>query len=204
MSRAHPQILAPLENAETGRLSLRRFEREDLDALSVVFAKPEVWRFPFGRGFSRHETAQFLEYEIREWQACGFGCWLATEKSTGRIVGYIGISVPRYLPAVLPAVEVGWRLDTEVWGCGFATEGATAALDAAFDRLGLDAVCAATQVENLRSGLVCDRLGMEWERVVTLAPTPRRGAIDANLYWMIRPQWLAKRAALHAGKTRQK
>ena len=188
--RAHPLVLAPLENAETSRLSLRRFEREDLDALSAVFAKPEVWRFPFGRGFTRHETAQFLEYEIREWDLCGFGCWLATEKSTGRVVGYVGISVPHYLPEILPAVEVGWRFDPDVWGRGFAAEGAGAALDAAFNRLGLDAVCAVTQVENLRSGKVCDRLGMKLERVVTLAPTPRRGAVDVNLYWTTRREWL--------------
>jgi RimJ/RimL family protein N-acetyltransferase len=189
-TRKYPQILAPLENAETAGLSLRRFEREDVDALSAVFAKPEVWRFPFGRGFTRQETAQFIEHEIREWDVCGFGCWLATEKSTRRVVGYVGISIPHFLPEILPAVEVGWRFDPDVWGQGFATEGGAAALDAAFNRLGLDAVCSAPQVDNPRSSKVCDRLGMKLERVVTLAPTQRRGAVDVNLYWMTRREWL--------------
>lgn len=185
----HPDVLVPLSDIETRRLSLRRFRLDDLPALSAVFAKPEVWRFPYGRGFTTAETEQFLAVQIEEWNLCRFGCWLAIDRSTQRTVGYVGISVPYFLPDILPAVEVGWRFDPDVWGRGYATEGATAALDAAFDMLGLDAVCSAPQVDNPSSSRVCDRLGMELERVVTLEGTRRRGPVDANLYWMTKEQW---------------
>ena len=39
-----------------------------------------------------------------------------------------GLAVPSFLPAVLPAVEVGWRLARPAWGRGLATEGARASL----------------------------------------------------------------------------
>ncbi|MET9340349.1 GNAT family N-acetyltransferase [Nonomuraea sp. NPDC003804] len=38
----------------------------------------------------------------------------------------------------MPATEIAWRLGRAAWGRGYATEAATAALDFAFDRLGLD------------------------------------------------------------------
>lgn len=191
---AAPKIAAPLGNNDTARLLLRRFESADLDALSVVFAKPEVWQFPYGRAFSRAETETFLKIQMREWEECGFGCWLAIEKATQRVIGYVGISVPHFLPEILPAVEVGWRFDPDVWGRGYATEGAAAALDEAFNTLGLDAVCSAPQSINPPSSRVCDRLGMRLERVVKAAATPRREAVDVNLYWITKDEWLRRKS----------
>jgi RimJ/RimL family protein N-acetyltransferase len=175
---AAPNIAAPLGDKETARLVLRRFEVSDLDALSVVFAKPEVWQFPYGRAFTRAETAAFLQIQMREWEECGFGCWIAIEKAAQRVIGYVGISVPHFLPEILPAVEVGWRFDPDVWGRGYATEGGGAALDEAFTTLGLEAVCSAPQSINPPSSRVCDRLGMRFERVVTAPATPRREAVE--------------------------
>lgn len=189
-----PEILAPLGNTETARLILRRFESADIDALSVVFAKPEVWQFPYGRAFSRAETDAFLKIQMREWEKCGFGCWIAIEKATKRVIGYVGISVPHFLPEILPAVEVGWRFDPDIWGRGYATEGAAAALDEAFNTLGLDAVCSAPQSINPPSSRVCDRLGMRLERVVKAAATPRREAVDVNLYWITKDEWLRRKS----------
>src|ERR1700694_471300 len=98
-----PAIAGPLGDVVTARLDLRRFEYTDLDELAAVFEHPEVWQFPFGRGFSRQETAIFLEAQIREWNDSQFGCWVARELSDGRIIGYVGLSVPTFLPEILPA-----------------------------------------------------------------------------------------------------
>jgi RimJ/RimL family protein N-acetyltransferase len=108
-----PLVAAPLPDVETERLSLRRFHKDDVDILQPIFEKPEVWMFPYGRGFTRDETAYFLKLQLEEWETCSFGCWLASEKDSGRAVGYVGISVPHFLPDILPAVEVGWRFDPD-------------------------------------------------------------------------------------------
>src|SRR5690348_12752615 len=109
-SRLHPPIRGPLGDVETERLRLSRFKPTDLDELARVFAKPEVWQFPFGRGFTREETEGFLERQLGLWEASGFGLWLATERASDRAIGFVGLSVPTFLPEILPAVEVGWRL----------------------------------------------------------------------------------------------
>lgn len=184
-----PGLRAPLSDVETDRMLLRGFQRSDLPALSEMFAKPEVWQFPYGGGLTEAETYRFLEAQIAEREACGVGCWLAIDKQTGRPVGYVGLSVPHFLPDVLPALEVGWRFDPAVWGQGLATEGAAAALNQAFGPLGLERVCSAPQTINPPSGRVCQRLGMVLDRTVAVAATERRGAVDVDLYWITAEQW---------------
>lgn len=175
----------------TERLDLRRFRAQDLDALVSLFAKPEVWRFPYGRGFTREETAAFLETQLEEWDVCGFGCWLAEERGRDRAVGYVGLSVPGFLPEILPAVEVGWRFDPEVWGRGYASEGARAALAEAFDTLGLEEVSSVPQAGNPASSRVCERIGMRFEREVVIPANSRRGQLAGLLYAISRAEWVA-------------
>jgi len=111
-----PTTANPLGAVTTSRLHLRKFRESDLDELAVVFVKPEVWEYPYGRGFTRQQTHAFINTMIDEWDQCGFGCWIAIERTTGTVVGYVGLSVPMFLPEILPAVEVGWRFDPDHWG----------------------------------------------------------------------------------------
>jgi RimJ/RimL family protein N-acetyltransferase len=187
----HPPTHAPLPDVLTERLQLRRFQREDLDALAAVFIKPEIWMFPYGRGFTRDETAAFLEAQLAEWRDYGFGCWLAIERASERMVGYVGISIPTFLPEILPAVEVGWRFDPDVWGRGYASEGARAALKEAFTTLGLETVCSIPQAVNPKSSAVCDRIGMKFQREVTIPANERRGELVGMLYELTQDEWSA-------------
>ena len=154
-----------------------------------MFAKPEVWRFPFGRGLTTQETHEFLQAQLDHWSSSGFGLWLAVERSTATAVGFIGLSVPTFLPEVLPAVEVGWRLDPIFWGRGYATEGAGAALDEAFATLGLPVVVSIPQSDNAPSVAVAVRLGMRLDRSVVIPATTRRGPLDAKLFEITREAW---------------
>src|SRR5712671_1401263 len=109
MSELCPPIASPLGNVMTERLTLRRFERDDLDELALVFEHREVWQYPYGRGMTRDETVAFLDAQIIHWDLHGFGCWTARQRAYERLIGYVGLSVPTFLPEILPAVEVGWR-----------------------------------------------------------------------------------------------
>jgi RimJ/RimL family protein N-acetyltransferase len=184
-----PPLTAPLADVDTERLRLRRFAADDVDRLATVFAKPEVWEFPFGRALSRDETAAFLDAQIDQYESCGVACWLAIERATDRVVGYVGISVPTFYPEILPTVEVGWRFDPDVWGLGYATEGARAALDQAFGPLGLERVCSLPQAENTASVAVAERLGMERLRTVTLRGNERRGPVNVAEFWITADAW---------------
>ena len=140
-----------------------------------MFAHPEVWMFPYGRALDRADTRAFLDAQLEHWEECGFGCWAARRRADARLVGYVGLSVPTFMPEILPAVEVGWRFAPWAWGHGYATEGAAAALDEAFTTMGLHQVCSLPQSDNPRSCLVAERLGLR--RVDERASSPR--TIDA-------------------------
>jgi len=150
---------------ETDRLLLRRFTEDDLDELAAIFAKPEVFWFNHRRGLTREETEEMLRDRfIEPWESRGFSHWAVIRKEDGVMLGYCGLSVPSFLPEVLPAVELGYRFDPGAWGRGYAVESGRASLDYGFNALGLDRIIAIHDVENVASGRVMERLGMRVER----------------------------------------
>src|SRR3954469_21859323 len=151
MDSLHPAAATPLVDAVTRRLSLRRLNRDDLDALSAIFANADVWRFEYDRGLTRAETASFLDRQLELWHDHGFGGCGVRELETSDLIGVVGMAVPAVLPELLPPVTVGWRFAPTAWGKGYATEAATAVLDQAFTTMALERVGCVTSVENHRS-----------------------------------------------------
>lgn len=131
---------------------------------------------------------------MRNWADRGFGPWAAVLGDADRIIGYVGLAVPEFLPEILPAVEVGWRLHPESWGHGYATEGAAAALDEAFTTLGLDEVCSLPQAGNPRSVRVAERLDMRLVDNVEIQANGRRGALQACHFKITASEWLSRQS----------
>jgi RimJ/RimL family protein N-acetyltransferase len=100
----------------------------------------------------------------RGWDSEGFGLFAVEVRATGELAGFTGLSVPHYLPEVLPAVEIGWRLGRSFWGRGLATEAARAALDFGLTDRGLERIISVVQVGNDASERVMNKLGMRVER----------------------------------------
>ena len=146
----------------TERLLLRRFAPADADAFAALNADPEVMRFiGDGTTLTRAQSDEVLMRIAAHWRSHGFGLWCVTDHAapTG-CLGFAGLAVPSFLPEVMPAVEVGWRLARSTWGRGLATEAARAALDEAFGPLGLASVISIIAAGNERSVRVADKLGM--------------------------------------------
>jgi RimJ/RimL family protein N-acetyltransferase len=150
-----------IESLETERLIMRPFTREDLDDLSRLQAEESFCWFPLRRGMHREETARFLDRVLDNTASHERPAFHAVvERSTGMLIGWAGLAVPDFLPEVLPAVEVGWRLGSDHRGRGYATEAASAALDWGFDGLRLDSIISIFEPDNVASGRVMDRLGL--------------------------------------------
>src|SRR4051794_277172 len=104
---------------ETDRLLLRRWRGDDLGALAAMHADPEVMRYVGdGRPHSREQGAASLARYEQGWQARGFGLFAVELRAEGAFVGWVGLAVPEFLPEVMPAVEIGWRLARPHWGAG--------------------------------------------------------------------------------------
>ncbi|GIH93347.1 GNAT family N-acetyltransferase [Planobispora siamensis] len=160
----------------TERLLLRRPGEEDVEPLTVMNSDPEVMRY-IGDGSvpppDRDRTAAGIARVRQEWDERGFGMLSVVIAETGKFAGWVTLTVPAFLPEVLPAVEIGWRLRRECWGYGYATEAARAMLRFGFDGCGLDRVVSIRHVDNLRSKRVMDKLGMRFG-FETLVPATGR------------------------------
>ena len=159
----------------TARLLLRGWRDEDLDPLAALNADPEVMRYILdGSVRDRAQSAESLRRMTQDWQTHGFGLFAVEHRGTGTLLGWAGLAVPHFLPEVLPAVEIGWRLSRSAWGHGYATEAATAALRFAFDERELPRIISIRHRENTRSARVMEKLGLhhEFDTVVPLHDQP--------------------------------
>jgi RimJ/RimL family protein N-acetyltransferase len=148
---------------ETERLVLRPWRpAEDLDAFARLNADPAVMRWVApNRPLTRAESAEMLDRVVRHWDEHGFGLWaMVPREEDAGCIGFAGLAIPSFLPAVLPAVEIGWRMAPDRWGQGLATEAARASLDFAFGRLALRQVVSIIDERNTRSLRLAERLGM--------------------------------------------
>ncbi|MFB0620384.1 GNAT family N-acetyltransferase [Streptomyces sp. AGS-58] len=146
---------------DTPRLILRRWREEDVAPMAAVNADPAVMRWiRDGSVRDEQETRRGIRAWESEWEAQGFGLFAVEIRSTGELAGFTGLSVPHYLPQVLPAVEVGWRLGRSHWGRGLATEAAVAAVRFAFEERRLERILSIAQVGNDASERIMTKLGM--------------------------------------------
>jgi RimJ/RimL family protein N-acetyltransferase len=144
---------------ETARLWLRPFRDADRDAFAAINADPHVSDW-LGGAIDRAASDAFIDRSRADDDAHGCGCWGVERRADGRLVGMVQLSRmdPRLPPA--PAIEIAWQLAYDCWGQGLASEGAGAALDWGFVRLGAREILALTAAVNLRSRAVMDRIGM--------------------------------------------
>lgn len=175
---------------QTERLLLRRWYASDFEALCTVFAKPEVWWYPDQRGRTADETRTFLDRRIDLWDTRGWSQWAVVHRDDDRLIGFLGLEPPTFLPEVMPTVEVGWRLDPDYWGAGLATEGGRAALTFGFETLELDEIVSIYEPDNVASGRVMEHLGMRPERDTV---HPALG-VPLRVYRLGRTEWMRQRA----------
>ncbi|MFD9793686.1 GNAT family N-acetyltransferase [Streptomyces sp. NPDC059070] len=149
----------------TPRLLLRRWDEDDLPALADIHADPDVMRWS-GDGSVRdlERTADDLWAWEEEWDEEGFGLFAVELLGSGELAGAVGLTVPAYLPEVLPDVAVQWRLGRQFWGQGYASEAAHASLEFALQDRGLERVLGICRAEDAASLNVMGKLGMAPER----------------------------------------
>ncbi|MBV6627842.1 MAG: GNAT family N-acetyltransferase [Rivularia sp. (in: Bacteria)] len=145
---------------QTKRLIIREFQVLDIEALAKILAKPEVMQFSLDGVFSTKQTAVKIQSFLDSYQKFGYGKWAVIHRQSGRLIGYCGIVVEKIEGKL--ENELGYRLDSDFWGQGLATEAAKACLNYGFDKLNLDCVLGLVEPENKASAKVLEKIGMEF------------------------------------------
>ena len=122
------------------------------------------------------------------WAMNGYSMFSVIEKASGRWVGRLG----PWRPEGWPGHEVGWAIVRDRWGLGYATEGATAAMDWAVDNLGWAEIIHSIHPDNTASQAVARRLGSSILRRARL-PAPL-DAEELDIWGQTADAWRARRA----------
>jgi RimJ/RimL family protein N-acetyltransferase len=110
LSGCAPSLLAT-QMIETPRLILRPFKREDLDALALLNADPDVMRYiGDGKPQSRAQTEMRINAIIEHWEQHGFGLCAVVDRATRAFIGFCGL---QYLDNT-SEIEVGYRFLVEI------------------------------------------------------------------------------------------
>jgi len=145
---------------ETERLILRTWAAHDADAYFRINQDPRVYEFLLGP-ITREQVNAFIESSIQSFNDHRFCLFAVALKENNALIGFIGLSIPKFEAHFTPCVEIGWRLSSQHWGKGYATEGARAVLDYGFNTIGLGEIVAFTVPANKRAIQVMEKLSMK-------------------------------------------
>nr|MDT0660513.1 GNAT family protein [Micromonospora sp. DSM 115978] len=190
---ASRSALRPHYPVRTARLSLRPLTTGDVDALLAYRSRPEVCRYvPF-----EPMTEQLVRDRLStiwantdltdEGQALTLGVTLTR---SGRLIGDV---VLFWHSRTHGGGEIGYVLDPDVQGHGYATEAARALLGLGFDELGLHRIVARVDERNTASAQVARRLGMRQEARLVRNEFFKGGWSTELDFAMLAEEWPAHR-----------
>ena len=138
---------------ETERLTLRRPDERDVDALIDFYISE---RSSMAGGNVSYPEAVTRAYAmLGHWANRGYGMFAITLKGDDTAIGMSG----PYYPPGRPETEVGWGLFAGAEGHGYATEAAAAVVKFARETLGWSEVVHYIDAENTASIALAERLG---------------------------------------------
>lgn len=144
---------------ETPRLRVRSWTDEDLPFFIALNQGPEVMRY-YPSCLSAEQSTHLFNKIREHFRVEGFGFYALERKDTQLTFGMLGLQrVSTELPFA-PAVEIGWRLASDQWKQGFATEAAQAVLDYGTRELELNNILSFTSKPNVPSQRVMEKIGL--------------------------------------------
>ena len=146
---------------ETERLLLRPMRKDDADDMYAYASRADVTEYLLWSPHpSRGYTEDYLGYISSRYRLGDFYDWAVIERESGKMIGTCGFT--RFdLPN--NSAEIGYVLNPEYHGKGYATEAAKIVMRFGFEELGLHRIEAKHMIGNDASHRVMEKLGMREE-----------------------------------------
>ncbi len=147
---------------EMPRLVLREYMEDDSAAVLLYQNDPRYLRYYPWEERTPDDVQRFVRQFIG-WRAESprrrFQLAVLLRES-GALIGSCGV---RRKPDDDTEADIGFELSPEYWGCGYATEAATAMVEFAFRDLGVQRLSSWCIADNTASARVLEKLGMSLE-----------------------------------------
>ena len=163
---------------KTEDILLRKITSQDLDALCDIYHNPNVFRYIPGEAKKSRETVRHLvdhfERDFRKGKELFLGICLP--ESPDHLIGVAEMF--HYDPKV-NMVTVGYRLDEQFWGKGYAARAMRALCAYLFDEIGINRIQAFVMPENPASMRVLEKCGFVREGYIRQGSFCRgKGIVD--------------------------
>lgn len=150
------------ENIVTDRLILRTFDNADWKAMHEHYSDEICIAFTMGRVLTEGESWRAMASIAGHWLLRGYGPYAVEEKSSGAVLGTVGL----WYPNDWPEPEIKWALTRRYWGRGFASEAARAIVRMAAEFLPHISLISFIHAENTASIRVALAIGAKFEKEV--------------------------------------
>ena len=154
-----------IPSLRTPHLLLRGWMPDDAEAWFNILQEEGILRyFPNPVPPGREKADAYIAHHLAHWEHYGYGHWAVVTQDDGHVVGWAGLE---HLPE-LGETEVAYLLSRRVWGHGYASEAARAAIRFGFETAGLEAIIGLVHQDNIASISVLEKCGLRYADRVTL------------------------------------
>ena len=155
---------------ETERLRLREFDSTDGELIFELLNSKGWLKYIGSRSIATIEDAvNYIETKLQKgYRESGFGFYLVELKATGVKTGMCGL-VKR---EGLDDVDIGFALLPQYENKGYAYESSMAVIQYAKNKLKINKLAAITMPSNLTSVKLLEKLGMKFDKKISLPGDP--------------------------------
>ena len=175
-------LLLKYNHLESERIQLRPFSLDDAEDMYEFLSDEEAIRFTFDQHKELDQTKNLLaNYYLKE----PIGKYAIVLKENNKMIGTVEFRVKEHNKSG----ELGYTLNRQFWGQGYATEAGKLILDLAFNVFDLERVYAEYDVRNEASGKVLNRLGMKCDGILRRNHMVKGFLADSAYYSILKEEY---------------
>jgi RimJ/RimL family protein N-acetyltransferase len=186
-------VLKPTFPLETDRLILRPVHIDDHDDLLAYYSRPDVCRYLYDEPYTAANFADALQRKAsrtaigHEGEGLSLG---VVPRDIGRVVGDVSLL---WTSKIHRQGEIGFVLNPDFQGRGYAREASQLLLRLGFDELGLHRIVGRLDARNTASARVLQHLGMRQEAHLVENEWVKGEWTDEIVYALLDRDWRATR-----------
>ncbi len=160
---------------ETERLLMREFLPTDADAFLEMEKNPEVHKYLENKPITNIEEIQNAIRVIRQQYLDNYiGRFAVILKETDQFIGWAGLKYnTKLVNNKNHFYDIGYRLNENFWGKGYASEASLAWLNYGFNTMNIQTMTATAHIENVASNRILQKIGMKMTEQY----------LEDNVYW---------------------
>ena len=177
---------------ETERLILRPFKLNDLNSIYAnCWSNYDVWKWTNYEQMSCvedviHKAKMFTEKWLNAYNDPKRYSWAIVVKETNEVIGrYFGMN----LDDDLNEIELTYEIGQKWWNKGIVTEATKRIIKFFFEEVGINRLYAYHAKDNIPSGKVMQKCGMQYEGTHRESDRNNQGICDAVQYAILKRDW---------------